>query len=69
MVWALLHNQSIEPMPLNTANVILPIRLITHQLFYRMVVLFEHLLASAVSPGTIKTGVPMAHDFRDDERC
>ena len=62
----LLHNQSMEPMPLNTVTVILSIRLIFLKLFHRIAVVFEYLLSLAVSPATLKSGATMAHGFRDD---
>jgi len=64
--WALLHNQLMKPMGLNTATVILSIRLIFLKLFHRIAVVFEYLLSLAVSPATLKSGATMAHGFRDD---
>lgn len=62
----LLHNQSMEPMGLNTVTVILSIRLIVLKLFHRIAVVFEYLLSLAVSPGTLETGATMTHGFGDD---
>jgi hypothetical protein len=62
----LLHNQSMKPMGLNTANAILSIRRIALKLFHRIAVVYENLLSLAVSPAALKSGVTMAHGFRDD---